>query len=88
MQQFSATVVDPIGIHARPAALVVMAASKFQSEVKIKSNNREGNLKSIMNTLAMAIKCNQDFTVTATGEDEVACIEHIKTVMQENKIIK
>lgn len=87
MKEFTDKVIDPVGIHARPASLVVMEASKFKCNVLIKSNGREANLKSIMNTLALAIKCNQKFTIVADGEDEQACIDQLKIMMKQNNLI-
>lgn len=87
MVQFTSKIIDPIGLHARPAALMVNAASTFKSDIKIIANNREGNVKSIMNIMALAIMNNQEFTLVAKGPDEDEALDKIKVVMQKNKLI-
>ena len=44
-------IVDPVGLHARPATLLVNEASKFASETKIIVGEKEANLKSIMGVM-------------------------------------
>ncbi len=87
MVSYSGTVVDPVGLHARPLSLIVTAANQFESEVMIESKGRVGNLKSIMNTLSLAIKCGDEFTVKATGADEKACIAALEETLKKNKIV-
>ena len=48
MKEITVTVVDPVGLHARPATVAVNAASKFKSEVKVSYKGRTVNMKSIM----------------------------------------
>ena len=85
---FSSTVFDPVGLHARPLAILVTIASKFKSNVSIESAGRVGNLKSIMNTLALAIKCGDEFTIKVDGSDEEQCLADLTKSLKEHKIIK
>ncbi len=89
MQQaeFSSIITDSIGLHARPAAITVNEANKFQSEIKIFSNGAEANLKSIMNVLALAIRYQQEFKVVAKGPDAQAAVEAVEQTMRTNKLI-
>ncbi|AHI53505.1 phosphocarrier protein Hpr [Spiroplasma sabaudiense Ar-1343] len=87
MAQFTAKVIDKVGLHARPASVLAKEASKFQSEIKIKSEGKEGNLKSIMNVMALAIKSGAEITIEATGADEKEAIAAIEKAMKENEII-
>ncbi|PAF54959.1 HPr family phosphocarrier protein [Mycoplasmopsis agassizii] len=87
MEKFNATVIDPIGLHARPASLVTKEAAKYKSEIKIKANGRESNLKSIMNLMSLGIKQNDSFEITAEGEDAKAAIAGIKNLMLSEKMI-
>ncbi|HCK88402.1 MAG TPA: phosphocarrier protein HPr, partial [Erysipelotrichaceae bacterium] len=48
MKEISVTVIDPVGLHARPATVAVNSASKFKSEVKVSYKGRTVNMKSIM----------------------------------------
>ncbi|MGY6171857.1 HPr family phosphocarrier protein [Candidatus Mycoplasma pogonae] len=88
MASFKATVVDPIGLHARPASKIVAVAAKFQADLKIHFHDRVGNLKSIMNIMALGIKQGQSFTVEAEGADANVALAEIKKTMIENNLIE
>lgn len=87
MTSFKAVVKDPVGMHARPASIATTEASKFKSDIIIKSGGKEGNLKSIMNVMALAIKTGSEFEIVATGDDEQQAIEAIEQVMKANNLI-
>lgn len=87
MKSLKIKIIDPVGLHARPAAIVVKEANNFKSNIIIKANGKEGNLKSIMNIMSMAIKSNEEAVIEASGEDEQEAIDAIKSVMTENKLI-
>jgi len=87
MANFTAKVIDPVGLHARPASITVAAASKFTSDIVIKAGGKEGNLKSIMNVMALGIKQGDEFEVVATGDDAAEAVKAIKQAMEDNKLI-
>ncbi|WP_339022920.1 HPr family phosphocarrier protein [Spiroplasma endosymbiont of Crioceris asparagi] len=87
MTSLKVTIIDPVGLHARPASILTKEASKFSSEIKIKSGEKEGNLKSIMNIMALAIKTNTEVTIMATGSDEKEAIVSIEKAMKDNSLI-
>ncbi|TNK86865.1 phosphocarrier protein HPr, partial [Mycoplasmopsis pullorum] len=70
MKEFTCVIADPIGLHARPATILVGTAAKFKSDSKIVSNGREGNLKSIMNVMALGVKHGATVTIKVSGDDE------------------
>ena len=47
-KELSFVVSDPVGLHARPATILVNQASKFTSNIKLVYNDKEVNLKSII----------------------------------------
>ena len=55
MKEITVTVVDPVGLHARPATIAVNAASKFKSEISIAFENRVVNMKSIMGVMSLGV---------------------------------
>lgn len=87
MKNFSAIITDKVGLHARPASLLAREASKYNSDIKIISNGKTGNLKSIMNVMAMGIKSGAEITVEADGTDAEAALKGIKEVMIANSVI-
>ena len=82
------TIIDPVGLHARPASIVVQAANEFDSNITIKNpNGQEGNLKSIMNVMALQIVEGTTVEITASGKDEEKAIKKLEDVMKSNKLI-
>ena len=63
-------IIAETGIHARPATLLVQAASKFGSDVNLEYNGKSVNLKSIMGVMSLGVGQNADVTITAEDEDE------------------
>ncbi|KRM20334.1 phosphotransferase system, hpr-related protein [Ligilactobacillus hayakitensis DSM 18933 = JCM 14209] len=74
-------VIAETGIHARPATLLVQAASKFSSDVNLEYNGKTVNLKSIMGVMSLGVGQNADVTITADGADEAEAIAAISEAM-------
>ena len=70
MVELKVAIVDPVGLHARPATIAVNAASKFKCDVKITYNDRTVNMKSIMGVMSLGIPTQSEITITCEGEDE------------------
>ncbi|WP_286357134.1 phosphocarrier protein HPr [Faecalibaculum rodentium] len=87
MKQVTVTVIDSVGLHARPATVAVNAASKFKSDVNVAFKGREVNMKSIMGVMSLGIPTQSEITISATGDDEEAAIEAIEEVLRAQKII-
>ena len=86
MKQITVSVVDPVGLHARPATVAVNAASKFKCEVNVAFKGREVNMKSIMGVMSLGIPTQSEITI-CNGEDEDAAIAAIEEVLRAQKII-
>lgn len=87
MKEITVTVVDPVGLHARPATVAVNAASKFKSDVKVTFKERSVNMKSIMGVMSLGIPTQSEITISCEGEDEDTAIETIETILKEQKVI-
>ncbi|MFV8401083.1 HPr family phosphocarrier protein [Mycoplasma sp. 005V] len=87
MKEFSSKIIDPIGLHARPATLIVSTATKFKSDSKLIYNGREANLKSIMNIMALGVKHGAEITIKVSGEDEADAVKAIKGALEANGLI-
>lgn len=75
-------VVAETGIHARPATLLVQAASKFNSDINLEYKGKSVNLKSIMGVMSLGVGQGADVTISAEGadaEDAIAAIEETMT---------
>jgi phosphotransferase system HPr (HPr) family protein len=71
MQTFTAVVRNRVGLHARPAVVLVKTASRFQSTITI-GNRGAGavNAKSILLVLGLGVDAGHTITVTVSGPDE------------------
>jgi phosphocarrier protein HPr len=58
-----------LGLHARPAAMLVQTTNKFKSEILIKKNDMEVNAKSILGIMMLAAECGSSLVLTVSGED-------------------
>ena len=87
MKQISVLVVDPVGLHARPATVAVNAASKFKSEVNVTYKGRSVNMKSIMGVMSLGIPTQSEVVISCEGDDEEVAITTIEEVLRSQKII-
>lgn len=76
-------VVAETGIHARPATLLVQAASKFASNINLEYKGRAVNLKSIMGVMSLGVGQGADVVITAEGDDEVEAMAAIDETMKK-----
>ena len=85
------TVLNRLGIHARPAALIAQEAGKFKSEICLIKEGIEINAKSIMGVMMLAAEKGAKLTITITGPDEIeahkALKKVFKTISQEDKYL-
>lgn len=78
------TVKSKQGLHARPAALFVQVANKFDSRITVKSDKEEVNGKSIMGILMLGAEKGSAIIIEAEGEDaHLAIIELEKIISSE-----
>lgn len=87
MKQITVQVIDPVGLHARPATVAVSAASKFKCEVSVAFKGREVNMKSIMGVMSLGIPTQSEITISFNGEDEDAAMTAIEDILRAQKII-
>lgn len=65
------------GINARPAAMLVQVASRFDSKIYIEAESRRMNAKSIMGMMALGLDSGEIVTITADGSDEDEALKDI-----------
>ena len=74
MAELRLTVIDPSGLHARPAARFVQAASRFASRIVIRQDGREADAKSLIALLGLTIRPSTEITLSADGPDADAAL--------------
>lgn len=73
MVEKKVTVTNPLGIHARPAALIVQTADKYKAEVRLVRDDLEVNGKSIMGVMMLAAEMGAVITIRVWGDGELEC---------------
>lgn len=85
MKTIRVTIKNEYGLHARPSSLLANVASQFQSEIRLKKDDKEVNVKSIMNLLLLAAGKDTQLTVSAEGPDAVEALEAIRELVEIRK---
>jgi phosphocarrier protein HPr len=75
MKTVEVTLVNKLGMHARPSAKVAQTATQFKSQVWMKRNGRKINAKSIMGVMMLAAPLGAKIEVEVDGADEDAALE-------------
>lgn len=84
MKQFTYTITDPVGIHARPAGLLVKAAKSFSSAITLEAGGRSAGATKLMALMSMGIKQGDAVTVTVEGEDEEQAAAAMEQFFRDN----
>lgn len=87
MKEINVFVIDPVGLHARPATVAVNVASKFKCDVNVSFKDRAVNMKSIMGVMSLGIPTQSEVTISCEGEDEDEAITAIEEVLRTQKVI-
>ncbi|MGN1267008.1 MAG: HPr family phosphocarrier protein [Dorea sp.] len=84
MKSFNYTITDPIGIHARPAGMLVKEAKQFTSTVTIVKGDKKADAKKLMILMGLGVKGGDEITVEVAGDDEDAALAALETFFKEN----
>ncbi len=84
MKEFTYTIKDEQGIHARPAGLLVKLAAGFQSNITIGKDGRDMDAKRIFGVMGLGAKKGADVVIKADGPDEAEAIASLQKFMEEN----
>lgn len=84
MKKFEYVVKDEVGIHARPAGLLVKEAKKYESKIMISKDGKSAEATKLMAVMGLGVKCGQSVEVSVEGGDEDAAFEGIKAFFESN----
>ncbi|HXN84179.1 MAG TPA: HPr family phosphocarrier protein [Myxococcales bacterium] len=76
----SCTVKNKMGLHARPAALIVQTANKFRCDVTLLKDGQQVNGKSIMGVLMLAAAKGSTIAVRTEGEEAKECAAALQSL--------
>ena len=78
MKQFEYVITDPVGIHARPAGLLVKEAKQHASRIMLQKGEKAADATRMMSVMGLGVKCGDTLNVTVEGEDEEAAAAAIQ----------
>ncbi|MDY5229809.1 MAG: HPr family phosphocarrier protein [Eubacteriales bacterium] len=85
MKEFQYKIKDGVGIHARPAGLLVKEAEKFLSDIQIKmSDDRSADAKRLFALMGLGAAKDDVITVSISGDDEEVAAAAIKVFLEKN----
>lgn len=70
MKTFEYTITDEVGIHARPAGLLVKEAKSYESVIKVVKDGKSAEAKKLMALMGLGVKKGDTVTVSVEGPDE------------------
>ena len=73
-----------LGIHARPASMIVKKAIQFNSKITLIRKNTAADAKSIMSILMLATPGNSTITLRVSGDDERQAFDAIEKLFTSN----
>ncbi|MGE0441052.1 MAG: HPr family phosphocarrier protein [Gemmatimonadales bacterium] len=81
MTERKATIVNPLGLHARPAAQFVKLAATFAAEVLLEKDGGAVNGKSIMGVMMLSAEQGSTLLIRTDGADEVAAADALAALV-------
>ena len=84
MPELKITVEHPAGLHARPAALFVQIANRYQSTIVVSHGARSANAKSILSVLTLGASRGAQLTLRADGADADAALAALQALVSSN----
>lgn len=76
------TVVNPSGLHLRPAGVLSQTAMKFKCDVIIECGEKRIIAKSVLNVMAAGIKCGTEINLICDGEDEEEALKTLSEAIE------
>ena len=85
MKSFVYTITDPVGIHARPAGLLVKAAKAYpDTTITLVKGEKSAKATQLMKLMGLGVKGGDEITVTAEGPSEEGAIAAMEAFFREN----
>lgn len=84
MKEFTHVISDPLGLHARPAGMLVKAAAGFASTVTVTAPTGKADAKRLMAVMRLAAKQGMELTITVEGSDEDTAAASLQEFLKQN----
>ncbi|MDR2869206.1 MAG: HPr family phosphocarrier protein [Deferribacteraceae bacterium] len=84
MKSFTYAIQDELGIHARPAGLMVKAARPFACDISVEYNGKKADMKKPFGLMGLAAKQGDELTIICNGADEEEAVATLQQFLREN----
>lgn len=84
MKEFSYQIQDEVGMHARPARLLVLEAQKYTSSIQILHKEKSAAATQLMKLMSLGIKHGDEIKILVEGSDEEDATQQLQVFFQEN----
>ena len=76
-------IINPSGLHLRPAGNLCKEALRYESKVELLFRDSEANAKSVLSILGACVKCGDEIEIVCNGEDEQEALSALRRVIAE-----
>lgn len=84
MKEFTYKICDEIGIHARPAGLLVKKAGEFKSDITIFKDEKSADAKKLFAVMGLGVKKGDTVRVQVSGDDEETAVTETEKFFKDN----
>lgn len=74
---------NQIGLHARPAAMFVQRANRYEADIFVEKNTKNVNGKSIMGIMSLGVAKNESITIIIDGPDELEAMDDLTNLIEK-----
>ena len=84
MKEFTHVIADPLGLHARPAGMLVKACAGYSSTITVVAPTGKADAKRLMAVMRLAAKQGMELTIAVEGADEEKAATELQAFLAEN----
>ena len=84
MKEFKHVITDPLGMHARPAGMLVKAVAPYASKITVTAPTGTADAKRLMGLMRLAAKQGMELPVTVDGADEETAAAELQAFLAAN----
>ena len=83
MKEFTYTIKDKNGLHARPAGKLATFAKQFSDDIRVRCNEKEADCKRLLSLMSLGAVCGSTLYFSITGDDEEAAARALEQYCNE-----
>jgi phosphocarrier protein HPr len=82
-QEINVVITNQVGLHARPARLLVQTAAQFRAQIQLQKGDQTANGKSIVGVLKLGAALGDTITMRADGEDAEEALQVLSNLVEQ-----